>query len=60
MALGLGLGLGLTWSGKPFMVEATGTPIGSFMFKGNLSYGELLLPAPAQEDQKLPDYDQIA
>lgn len=37
LGMGLGVGLSISVSSKPFIFEANNTPIGSFMFKGNLS-----------------------
>jgi hypothetical protein len=44
LALGFGLGFGLAMSDKPFVLEVTDTPVGSFMFRGNLVYPSHLPP----------------
>jgi len=43
LVIGLGIGTGMTASGKPFILEMTNTPVGSFVFRGNMIY---ILPLP--------------
>lgn len=60
LTLGFGFGFGLASSGKPFMLEAYGTPIGSFTLKGNLFYIETLPAAPIKEQGQRDWADYIA
>jgi len=49
LGLGVGFGYGLVSSGKPFVLEATDTPIGSFVLRGNVALVEPI-PQPKQHD----------
>lgn len=55
LALGVGLGFGIAASGMPFVFEASDTPIGSFMLRGNIFF----LDSPLDDLQKDREKEQI-
>ena len=60
LALGLIVGVGMTASGKPFILEVTNTPVGSFVFRGNIPD---LVPLPdtlSPKSKQLFWHEQIA
>ncbi|MCY7274362.1 MAG: hypothetical protein LH702_11640 [Phormidesmis sp. CAN_BIN44] len=57
LGVGFGFGFSLVLSGKPFTLEATNTPIGSFVLHGNVANSETLL-IPDQE--RLDSWSDIA
>jgi len=59
LAFGLGFSCGMALTGMPVVLEATDTPIGSFVLRGNLPAAELLPPLPDQRHQP-PRFDQVA
>jgi hypothetical protein len=50
-AMGFGLGSGLALSKMPFVLEATNTPIGSFVLRGNVADN---VPLPKLDNQVFP------
>lgn len=42
--IGLGAGLAIAAFDKPFVLEAMDTPVGSFVFRGNLANTDVLPP----------------
>ena len=59
LMVGFGFGFGLAVSGKPFLIEASDTPVGSFVLRGNIddSYS---LPYPSDVLDIHPSDDEIA
>jgi hypothetical protein len=49
--IGLGTGLVISASNKPFVLEAMNTPVGSFVFRGNLADTDVLPPSSKQKEQ---------
>ena len=43
--IGLGTGLVIATTNKPFVLEAMDTPVGSFVFRGNLTNTDVLSPS---------------
>lgn len=57
-AAGFGFGFGLVATGKPFILEAKDTPIGTVVLRGNLVYVE---PMPLPDSNKEPGwFDYLA
>jgi hypothetical protein len=53
IGVGLGVGLAVAVSNKPFVLEAMDTPIGSFVFRGNLADTDVLPPSSTQQRKQL-------
>lgn len=51
--IGLGTGLAIASSNKPFVLEVIDTPVGSFIFRGNLANTDALYPSNFEQKEKL-------